>query len=139
MIVHHHTASFTLDPEFDSADLSDDVARAVADSGVSDGTVTIFNIGSTAAITTIEYESGCLADLRRALDEIAPATLDYEHNRRWGDGNGFSHLRAALLGPSLSVPVVSGRAAFSTWQQPVLINVDNRRRERTVRITVTGV
>jgi len=74
----------------------------------------------------------------RLLDRIAPAHDNYEHNRRWGDGNGFSHLRAALLGPSLSVPIIDGRAAFSTWQQPILINFDNRRRQRTVHITVVG-
>jgi secondary thiamine-phosphate synthase enzyme len=139
MIVHHETASFDLDAEFDSADLSQAVSGAIARSGVQDGVATIFTMGSTAAVTTIEYESGCLKDLRRALDQIAPANESYAHNLRWGDGNGFSHLRAALLGPSLSVPIESGRAAFSTWQQPILINCDNRHRRRSVRITVVGV
>lgn len=138
MIVHHETFSAELDEEFGTADLSDFVAEAVRKSGVDHGTATMFNAGSTGGLTTIEYEAGCLADLRAALDQIAPAHDNYDHNRRWGDGNGFSHLRAALMGPSLSVPIVDGRAAFSMWQQPIVINFDNHRRKRTVHITIVG-
>jgi secondary thiamine-phosphate synthase enzyme len=139
MTVHQETIEVSLEAEFDAADLSDDVERIVAASGIREGTVTLFNAGSTAAITTIEYESGCLTDLRRALESIAPASGDYEHNLRWGDGNGFSHLRAALLGPSITVPVIDGRPGCSTWQQPIVINFDNRARTRRVVVTVVGV
>ncbi len=138
-IVFHDTIEVELDEEFAAADLSGPLGHVVARSGVLEGTATLFNRGSTGALTTIELEAGCLRDLRRALDEIAPATLDYDHNARWGDGNGFSHLRAALLGPSLSVPIRKGRPVFSTWQQPIAINFDNRPRRREVCVTVIGV
>ena len=138
MIVHHEEVQVSLSEEFDAADLSAAVNGAVATSGVLEGVVTLFSRGSTSALTTIEFEAGCLTDLRRALNRIAPASAEYDHNRRWGDGNGFSHLRAALIGPSLSAPVMSGQAAFSTWQQPIVINFDNRARTRTVQITVMG-
>ncbi|MFB6350241.1 MAG: secondary thiamine-phosphate synthase enzyme YjbQ [Bradymonadaceae bacterium] len=122
--------------EFD--DLSSEVERIVAESGIREGTVSLFSEGATAAVTTIEYESGCLADLRRALDEIAPVDATYEHNKKWGDGNGFSHLRSALLDPSVTAPVVDGQPGFTTWQQPIVINLDNRERTRTVHVTATG-
>ena len=138
MAVHRERVTFDLDAEFDAANLGESVDRAVAESGICSGTVTVFSEGATAGITTIEFESGCLADLQRALDDIAPANLDYAHNQKWGDGNGFSHLRSALVGPSVSAPVVDGEAAFTTWQQPIVINFDNRPRTRTVHITVTG-
>jgi secondary thiamine-phosphate synthase enzyme len=139
MIVHHATAQLELDPVFDAADLSQLAQRTVKDAGVRDGTLTIFCEGSTGAVTTIEYESGCLKDLRDALERMAPSDAEYAHNLRWGDGNGFSHLRAALVGPSLTVPIADGRPCFSTWQQPILVNFDNRRRRRRVRLTVVGV
>ena len=88
--------------------------------------------GSTGAVTTIEYEPGTLADLRRALDGLAPATEDYAHNARWGDGNGFSQVRSALLKTGIAIPIVDGRLALSSWQQIVVINLDNRAREREV-------
>ena len=138
-ILHHATTTVQLDAEFDAADLSEPLDAAIAASGVGEGIAILFNEGSTAALTTIEFESGCLGDLRRALDQVAPADGDYAHNARWGDGNGFSHLRAALIGPSLSIPISNGRSALSTWQQPIVINFDNRPRRRTVRITVLGV
>lgn len=138
MIVHHHQETFELKAKFDAVDLSNLVEQAVHASKVRDGTITLFNPGSTGGITTIEYESGCLADLEKALEMLAPVDAHYSHNARWGDGNGFSHLRAALIGPSLSVPIINGRAAFSTWQQPIFINFDNRARRRTVHVTVMG-
>lgn len=138
MISYREQVEVELDEEFDAANLSRAVDRIVTASGVEQGTVTIFSAGATAAVTTIEFEPGCLADLRRALDQIAPADLDYAHNERWGDGNGFSHLRSALLGPSVTAPVIDGKAGFSTWQQPIVINFDNRTRTRTVHITVVG-
>lgn len=138
MIVYHHTHRVDLDAPFDAADLSSAVAHAVRNSKVKEGVVILFAEGSTAALTTVEFESGCLADLKRALERVAPISDEYAHNLRWGDGNGFSHLRAALLGPSLSAPVVGGRAVFSTWQQPIIINLDNRPRTRSVQLTVLG-
>lgn len=138
MITHRECIEVELDAEFDAADLSGEVERIVAESGVRDGTITIFSAGATAAVTTIEYEPGCLTDLQRALDQIAPAHEDYAHNERWGDGNGFSHLRSALLGPSVSAPVIDGQPGFSTWQQPIVLNFDNRARRREVWVTVVG-
>jgi secondary thiamine-phosphate synthase enzyme len=102
------------------------------------GILTAFVPGSTAGITTIEYESGALEDLRRAISEIAPRGPEYAHDRRWGDGNGFSHVRAALLGPSLSIPVEGGRPALGTWQQVVLCDFDNRPRSRTIVLQFVG-
>jgi len=115
-----------------------DVAQLVAESGVRDGAVVVSLTGSTGAVTTIEYESGALADLRCALDRLAPATEDYAHNARWGDGNGFSHVRSALLKTSLALPVVDGHLQLGTWQQIVVINLDNRAREREVVAVVVG-
>jgi len=114
------------------------VESLVDQSGVTTGAVVVAVTGSTAAITTIEYESGALADLRRALDALAPANEDYAHNARWGDGNGFSHVRSALLKTSVSLPVAQGRLVLGTWQQIVVINLDNRAREREVVAVVVG-
>jgi secondary thiamine-phosphate synthase enzyme len=130
--------TFRLAAEFGHRDVTGEVAKLVAGSGVKDGMVVVSLTGSTGAVTTIEYEEGALADLRRALDRIAPPTDDYAHNARWGDGNGFSHIRSALLKTSLAVPVVGGRLAVGTWQQIVVINLDNRAREREVVAVVVG-
>jgi len=123
--------------EGDVIDLSPAVREIVAKSGVRDGQVSVFVKGSTAAITTIEFEPGVLTDLRRALDVIAPKDAVYEHDRAWGDGNGRSHVRAALLGPSVTIPVQEGTLCSGTWQQIVLIELDIRsRRTRSVLCTV---
>jgi len=103
--------------------------------GRGSGLVCAFVPGSTAGVTTLEYESGCVHDLQRALEEIAPRDRTYEHNRKWGDGNGFSHLRAALLGPGVTAPFRSGRLQTGSWQQVVLVDCDNRPRERRVLLT----
>lgn len=135
-----HTSSITLSTraEFDPHDLTDAVAEAVRNSGMTTGTVTVFCPSSTSALTTIEYESGALADLKRALDEIAPPDREYRHNLRWHDGNGHSHLRAALLGPSLTVPFVSGRLTLGTWQQILYVDFDNKPRRRELVVQVMG-
>ncbi len=130
--------AFRLGAEFGPRDVTDEVAALVAESGVRDGAVVVSLIGSTGAVTTIEYEDGALADLRRALDRIAPADDDYAHNARWGDGNGFSHVRSALLKTSVAVPVLDGRLQLGTWQQLVAINLDNRARERELVAVVLG-
>jgi secondary thiamine-phosphate synthase enzyme len=122
----------------DMLDISDAVALAVAESGLQTGIVTIFTPSATSGLTTIEYESGALQDLRRLLDEIAPPDRDYAHNRRWGDGNGHSHLRAALLKPSLTVPFVQGRLTLGTWQQILYVDFDNRPRQRELVVQMMG-
>jgi secondary thiamine-phosphate synthase enzyme len=130
--------TFRLAAEFGHRDVTNEVEDLVERSGVRNGMVVVALTGSTGAVTTIEYEDGALADLRRALDHLAPADGDYAHNARWGDGNGFSHVRSALLKPSLAVPVVEGRPVLGTWQQIVVLNLDNRAREREVVAVVTG-
>lgn len=122
----------------DMLDITGAVAAKVKDSGVSSGIVTIFCPGSTSALTTIEYESGALSDLKRVFDEVVPPDRDYAHNRRWGDGNGHSHVRAALLGPSLTVPVVDGELSLGTWQQITYCDFDNRPRSRRLVVQIVG-
>jgi secondary thiamine-phosphate synthase enzyme len=117
-------------------DLTDGVARIVATSGVNRGLVTVFGIGATVGVTTMEYEPGGVADLQRLLDRLIPAEGDYEHNRLNHDTNSHAHLRAALIGPSETIPVVEGRLALGTWQQIVLIDFDDRARDRTVSVHV---
>jgi secondary thiamine-phosphate synthase enzyme len=122
----------------DIHDITDQVASRVIASGLKDGTVTIFCPSSTSALTTIEYESGALNDLKRLFDEIIPSNREYAHNARWGDGNGHSHIRASLLGPSLTVPFVNGRLTLGTWQQIVYVDFDNRPRKRELILQVIG-
>jgi secondary thiamine-phosphate synthase enzyme len=119
-------------------DVTPDILECVAEAGVSDGTVTAFVPGSTAGLTTIEYEPGVVEDLRDCFDRLVPVDLDYAHERAWHDGNGHSHVRAALLGPSLTVPIAGGAPVLGTWQQVVLVDFDNRPRQRTWSVTVIG-
>ena len=119
-------------------DLTGEIEHFLSSHRARDGILAAFVPGSTAGITTIEYEPGALEDLKRAIAAIAPRGAEYSHDRRWGDGNGFSHVRAALLGPSLSVPVQSGRPTLGTWQQVVLCDFDNRPRRRTVVLQFVG-
>ena len=119
-------------------DLTADLAQWLRGIDAAAGQVTVFVPGSTAAVTTIEYESGALTDIEEALERVAPSDRDYHHDRRWGDGNGFSHLRAALLGPSLVVPVVAGRCVLGTWQQVVLVECDLKARRRKVVFSFVG-
>lgn len=119
--------------------LTERVAAVVRESAVREGLVVLFVQHSTAALTTVEYEPGVLADLSRALSVIAPDSAEYTHNTRWGDGNGRSHVKAALVGPSLTVPIVGGKLCCGTWQQIVLLELDvNAGRERIIVCTVTG-
>ena len=122
----------------DIVDITAEVAHTVARSGVRDGLVTVFCRGSTGAVTTIEYEPGVLSDLKRAIENLAPSDIPYEHDRRWGDGNGFAHVRAAFMKPSLTVPILGGSLALGTWQQIVFIDFDNRPRERELIVQVLG-
>jgi secondary thiamine-phosphate synthase enzyme len=127
---------FETSADVDLIDITRDVASCVQQAGVAEGVAACFTPGSTAALTTIEYESGCLRDLAEALDQIAPRRGDYHHNARWGDGNGYSHLRAALLGPALTVPVSGGELELGTWQQLMLCDFDNKPRQRRVVVRV---
>lgn len=122
----------------DVIDITDKVISVLHESKVENGLVTVFCTGSTGAITTIEYESGVISDLKRAIEKIAPSNIPYEHDKRWGDGNGFSHVRAALMKPSLSIPVTGGRLSLGTWQQIVFIDFDNRERQRELIVQVMG-
>ena len=122
----------------DIIDITPSVTVVVENSGIKNGTVTVFCSGSTGAVTTIEYESGVLEDLKKAIERMAPSDVAYAHDRRWGDGNGFSHVRAALLGPSLTVPIMGGALALGTWQQIVFIDCDNRKRRRKIIVQVIG-
>jgi secondary thiamine-phosphate synthase enzyme len=138
MTLATHRWTVHLPAEFGHADITPQLQALVSESGVQTGVLTVQLVGSTGAITTIEYESGALSDLRRALDVLAPVDADYAHNARWGDGNGFSHVRSALLKTSLSLPVVDGELALGTWQQVVAINLDNRERERELVAVLVG-
>ncbi|MEE2701761.1 MAG: secondary thiamine-phosphate synthase enzyme YjbQ [Thermodesulfobacteriota bacterium] len=122
----------------DILDITDAVVSVLEESKITSGILHAFVTGSTAGLTTIEYEDGAILDLKDAFDRIAPMDIDYSHNERWGDGNGFSHIRASLLGPSLSVPIRNGSLQLGAWQQVVLVDFDNRSRERTVVISVQG-
>ncbi len=124
--------------ECDIQDITPQVAQQLRDSGARDGTVTVFVAGSTAGITTIEHEPGLVADFRRAWERLVPRDERYEHDGRWGDGNGFSHVRASLLGASLVLPFEGGRLCLGTWQQIVLVDFDNRPRRREIVVQVAG-
>jgi secondary thiamine-phosphate synthase enzyme len=122
----------------DTIDITDRIRKILERSGIDDGLVTVFCPGSTGGLTTIEYESGVINDLRMAIEKIVPSDIPYEHDRRWGDGNGFSHVRAALMKPSLTVPLVKGRLTLGTWQQIVFIDFDNRSRRRDLVVQIMG-
>jgi secondary thiamine-phosphate synthase enzyme len=137
-MVATHTIDVRTKGQGDVRDLTGDVGRAVAAAAFHSGIVTVFVNGSTAGITTIEFEPGAVSDLDRAFERIAPRRGEYAHHLRWGDDNGSSHVRAALLGPSLTVPVVGGRLALGTWQQIVLVEFDTGPRDRHVVVQVIG-
>ena len=122
----------------DMHDLTAEIAALVAASGVRSGTVNLFNVGSTAALGTIEFEPGLERDLPEILDKLVPPSRNYGHEQTWHDGNGHSHLQATLLGPSLSVPVADGKLVLGTWQQIFHLECDVRGRQRTVMVTVLG-
>jgi secondary thiamine-phosphate synthase enzyme len=122
----------------DAHDLTDAVARAVAESAVAAGTVTVFVVGSTATVTTIEFEPGAIADLNGLLERLAPRGAEYRHHLRWNDDNGSSHVRAALMGPSIAVPFADGKLLLGTWQQIMLLELDTRPRQREIVLQVVG-
>ena len=110
----------------------------MSNQSLSSGVVTLFVSGSTAGLTTLEYEAGCIQDLQDSLERLFPQDADYAHNARWMDGNGFSHIRAAVLGPSLQIPFIGKELKIGTWQQVVLVDFDNRPRERKVVLQFIG-
>jgi len=122
----------------DILDITSQVARKVEEAGVNNGTVTLFASGSTAGITTIEYEPRLLSDFASMWDRVIPQNIPYEHNRTWGDGNGHSHVRASMLGASLTIPFVNKRLTLGTWQQIVFLDFDNRPRSRKMVLQIMG-
>lgn len=130
--------SFNTRGNADIIDITDQVAACIHESGVSDGIATLFSPSSTSALTTIEYEPGALLDFKRLFDQVAPLNQYYQHNERWGDGNGHSHVRAAMLGASLSVPFASKRLTLGTWQQIIFVDFDVRPRRRELIVQVIG-
>ena len=130
--------SFRTSGDTDIIDITPHVSSKVTESGLTEGQVLIFVPGSTAAVTTIEYESGVVWDLKEAIERLAPKGIPYRHDARWGDGNGYAHVRAALLGPSLTIPLIKSRLILGTWQQIVLIDFDNEQRDRKVLVSISG-
>jgi secondary thiamine-phosphate synthase enzyme len=136
-----HTALLTvqMDTGPDIRDITEELDRIIRESSIREGTLAATVVGSTGSLTTIEYEPGVVADLKDAIERLAPRGAVYAHEEAWHDGNGHSHVQAALLGPSLHLPVREGRLRLGTWQQVVVINHDNRSRPRPIEVTVVGV
>jgi secondary thiamine-phosphate synthase enzyme len=137
-MTHQQKISIHTSGHGDMHDLTSHVTEIVAVSGIQTGTVNVFNVGSTAAIGTIEFEPGLQEDLPNILDKLIPPSRSYGHEQAWHDGNGHSHLQATLLGPSLTVPIASGKPILGTWQQIFHLECDVRGRQRTIVITVAG-
>jgi secondary thiamine-phosphate synthase enzyme len=137
-MVTSRTFEVTTRGQGDVQDVTAPIVRAVAEAGATAGTATVFVTGSTAAITTIEFEPGAVSDFAALFDRLAPRDADYRHHLKWGDDNGSSHVRAALLGPSLTVPFVDGTLSLGTWQQVVLVEFDTRARRREIVVQVIG-
>lgn len=138
MPAHNFTFQIKTKGFSDVHDVTPKVKDLLRKTKLSDGVATVFVPGSTAGVTTIEFESGAIEDLKKAIERMAPQGIHYDHDARWGDGNGFAHVRAALLGPSLSIPVIRGELQLGTWQQIVLIDFDNRPRTREVVVQAIG-
>ncbi|MBM3314551.1 YjbQ family protein [candidate division WOR-3 bacterium] len=135
-----HSASIEVATEgvCDVRDITPELRAIVARSGVRTGTVCVANPGSTAGLTTVEYEPGAVSDLKELMERLVPQRRQYHHDATWGDANGFAHLRSALMGASLTLPVVDGEPALGTWQQVVLVDFDNRPRRRRLVVVVTS-
>jgi secondary thiamine-phosphate synthase enzyme len=130
---------FRTSGDTDVIDITTQVSKKATESGITEGQILLFVPGSTASITTIEYESGVVQDLKEAVERLAPEGIFYRHDARWGDGNGYAHVRAALLGPSLTVPLINGLLVLGTWQQIVLVDFDNRARDRKILVHISGI
>ena len=138
MKVVSDTIKLQTEGEGDMIDMTSQLSNIVKESKIKNGTVTIFVSGSTAAVTTIEYESGLIHDFPVMLSRIVPKDLEYEHDNTWHDGNGHSHVRSSLIGPSITIPVIHGKLTLGTWQQVVLLEMDTRSRNRTVILQIMG-
>ena len=132
------TIQVTTEGRTDVIDLTSAVEDRVGSSGIKNGIATVFVPGSTAGVTTIEFESGVVEDLRKAVERLVPSNIHYDHDARWGDGNGYAHVRASFLGPSLTIPFASGKLLLGTWQQIILVDFDNRPRKREVVVHIQG-
>ena len=130
-------ASLKIGP--DMVNITSALEKLIGESGIKTGQLCANMVGSTGSITTIEYEPGVVEDLKRAITSLAPPGMEYEHEKAWHDGNGHSHVQAALLGPSIALAVRNGRLKTGTWQQVVAINHDNHPRTRTIEVTITGI
>jgi secondary thiamine-phosphate synthase enzyme len=138
MVIYEETFNFRTDGDGTIVDLTGRLEAALSESGVRIGQIVLFVPGSTGAVTTVEYEPGLIEDLPEFFERIIPSGRTYHHDATWGDGNGFSHLRASLIGPSLSIPVSEGAMTLGTWQQVVFLEFDNRSRQRTVKVNIMG-
>lgn len=138
MSVETHTISLETEGNGDVRDITDRVKDCVKNSKLSHGIATIFTPSATSAITSLEYEPGCVRDLQRVFDEIIPPDREYAHNQRWGDGNGHSHARAALLKSSLTIPFIDSSLTLGTWQSLILVDFDNRPRSRKLVVQLLG-
>ena len=138
MTVKTLSLSFQTQGHADILDITSQVSERIGQCGLRSGIVTLFSPSSTSALTTVEYESGCLEDLRRLFDEILPPDRPYAHNARWHDGNGHSHARSAMLKTSLTIPFVEGRLTLGTWQQIIFVDFDNKPRQRELILQVIG-
>ena len=136
MAIINFTISLATTGATDIVNISDEVDQCLSKARPAQGFIHLFVPGSTAALTTLEYEQGAVADLQKAIERLAPRDIPYEHNRRWGDGNGYAHVRSALLGPSLTIPVVNGSMHLGTWQQIVLCDFDNHPRNREILVQI---
>jgi secondary thiamine-phosphate synthase enzyme len=139
MIVRNAVLKVRTEGFTDCVDITELLNRALNETGIKEGLLTVIVPGSTAGITTIEFESGAVQDLKDALEKLAPLEAVYAHNERWRDGNGFAHVRAALMKPSLSIPVINGQMALGTWQQVVFLDFDNKPRTRSLAVSLIGI
>ncbi|MFQ5908534.1 MAG: secondary thiamine-phosphate synthase enzyme YjbQ [Thermoplasmata archaeon] len=138
MVTFSESIPFETRGEVEIRDLTTEVTGIIRRSGLQTGIACVFSSSSTSAVTTLEYEPGLLQDLPRALERLIPKGLEYEHQKTWQDGNGHSHVRAAVLGPSLSIPFDAGRPVLGTWQQVVFVDLDNKPRQRNVLVQLVG-
>lgn len=138
MVTYSGTITLKTKGEPEIIDITSKVEEHVKSSGMKSGLLTVFVTGSTGAVTTLEYEPGLLKDLPAAFERLAPKDAVYEHHLRWQDGNGHSHVRAAIIGPSLTIPIIDGRLPLGTWQQIVFLELDNRPRQRTLIVQAMG-
>ena len=138
-IFHFATIAVNLNTGIDIQNITDDLNRLIGRAGIENGTLNASIVGSTGSLTTIEYEPGVVQDLKDAINRIAPRDIAYAHEMAWHDGNGHSHVQAALLGPSIALPIRKAQLKLGTWQQVVVINHDNRARKRSIEVTLMGV